>query len=395
VTLVAVLALVASGCAISRVSVSSGGTEGNDASLQVKDVTDEGRYTLFNSLASNLVANDTNGVADVFRRDEVSKQTIRVGVANDGGQLASGAEEAAMTPDGRYVAFVTEDELDAADTNPSSDVYVRDVVAGTTTLASQPPAGGLPEGRVTTVDISADGRFVAFMWYSEDTQNLGYLSELLRRDRQAGTTTVLSGFGHLDAFRMSRDAKHFTLREQCFRCFPIPTVLDTDGSAAGWPALGFTLCPFDEFVAVSPDGRSSVYASAGTTGIAQNCLPAGAYLVDRTTGAASALHLPGNGQPLALSRNARALLFAAPGDALPGGNASQTHLYLRDRTRGNDVRVDFTVAAQVPDANVISAALSDDGTQVAFVTAVANVVAGDQNGVEDVFVRKTGMPPSS
>ena len=58
------------------------------------------------------------------------------------------------------------------------------------------------------------------------------------------------------------------------------------------------------------------------------------------------------------------------------------------------MRVDFTVAAQVPDANVTSAVLSDDGTQVAFATVAANVVAGDQNGVEDVFVRTTGMPPS-
>jgi hypothetical protein len=148
-------------------------------------------------------------------------------------------------------------------------------------------------------------------------------------------------------------------------------------------------------VAVSPDGRYSVYAAAGTTGIAQNCLPVGAYLVDRTTGAATALNLPGNGQPLALSRNARALLFAAPGNALPGGNPSQTQLYLRDRTRGNDVRIDFTVAAQVPNASVTSARLSDDGTQVAFATDATNVVAGDGNGLHDVFVRETGMPASS
>ena len=221
----AVAALVLGGCAISRVSVSSGGTEGNDASLQVLGVTDDGRYTLFDSLATNLVADDTNAAADVFRRDEVTKETVRVGVGNAGTQLPSGAEEAAMTPDGRFVAFLTADELDAGDTNPSSDVYVRDVVAGTTTLASVPPPGGFPAGTALDIQISADGRFVAFLYAVTDPAG-GYLSELVRRDRQAGTTTVLTDFGYL-AVAMSRDGRHFTLRKQCYRCFPIPELLDT------------------------------------------------------------------------------------------------------------------------------------------------------------------------
>ncbi len=87
------------------------------------------------------------------------------------------------------------------------------------------------------------------------------------------------------------------------------------------------------------------------------------------------------------------MLYGAAGDALPGGDHAQGDLYLLNRDTGNVVREDFTVAAQLPDAGVSNAVLSDSGTAVAFVTAATNVVAGDHNGVDDVFVRETGMTP--
>jgi hypothetical protein len=61
---------------------------------------------------------------------------------------------------------------------------------------------------------------------------------------------------------------------------------------------------------------------------------------------------------------------------------------------GNDVRLDFSVAAQIPAASTTGPALSDDGTAVAFVNAASDLVPDDHNGADDVFVRKTGMPPS-
>ena len=84
----AVVALLASGCAIVRVSVSSTGTEGIQASSSVLGVTDDGRYSLFLSDAENLVAGDTNGKPDVFRHDTKTGATVRVEVATNGAQVA-------------------------------------------------------------------------------------------------------------------------------------------------------------------------------------------------------------------------------------------------------------------------------------------------------------------
>ena len=62
-----------------RVSVASDGTQGNDHSF-VSSLSADGRYVAFTSLASNLVAGDTNGTSDAFVHDRQTGQTTRVSV---------------------------------------------------------------------------------------------------------------------------------------------------------------------------------------------------------------------------------------------------------------------------------------------------------------------------
>ena len=101
------LAVVASGCAwVERVSVDSAGHQANDASYQDLSVSADGRYVAFSSFASNLVAGDTNDITDVFVRDTAARTTTRVSVDSAGNQSDSGGSDPAMSPDGRYVAFV-------------------------------------------------------------------------------------------------------------------------------------------------------------------------------------------------------------------------------------------------------------------------------------------------
>src|SRR5207245_5312684 len=73
-----------------RVSVASGGTEGNDASLGCAFSAD-GRFVAFDSTASDLVAADTNGVSDVFVHDRQTGTTERVSVASGGAQGDGGS----------------------------------------------------------------------------------------------------------------------------------------------------------------------------------------------------------------------------------------------------------------------------------------------------------------
>jgi hypothetical protein len=68
---------------IARVSVSSNGTQANGPSFSYSSssVSANGRYVVFESDASNLVAGDTNGVSDIFVHDRQTGQTTRVSVA--------------------------------------------------------------------------------------------------------------------------------------------------------------------------------------------------------------------------------------------------------------------------------------------------------------------------
>src|SRR3989441_8288781 len=94
-----------------RVSVVSGGTEGNNASLG-SALSADGRFVAFDSSATDLVAADTNGVSDVFVHDRQTGTTERVSVASDGAQgngessLLSFAFPPPLSADRRFVAFV-------------------------------------------------------------------------------------------------------------------------------------------------------------------------------------------------------------------------------------------------------------------------------------------------
>jgi hypothetical protein len=384
---VTVLALIASGCAIVRVSVSSGGAEGSKASSTVLGVSDDGRYSLYLSDADNLVPGDTNLASDVFRHDAVTGQTVRVNVGPNGAQALNGSYDAAMSADGRYVAFVSVDHLDPAAPDFGA-AYVRDLSANTTTWVSQPPAAGLPQGGVHDVAISADGRFVSFLWRTFTTLPVAPTT-LYRRDRQAGTTAQLSEGGYIFGMHASSDGRHFVLQPTCLQggCFPVPRLIDTDGTANGWPPLAWGHCTFSGVDAISATGRFLVWWSAG--GLLPPCLGAGTFLVDRATGTATLL---ANRGPLSIggqgvSRDGTAVLFGADGAFLPGGTAGRRDLYLRDLARNTDTRVGVSFSGAEPNADIVGAILSDDGHQTAFTTDASNLVANDRNGVSDVFVR--------
>jgi hypothetical protein len=71
------------------------------------DISGNGRWVAFTSLASNLVAGDTNGRSDVFRRKVKTGELARVSVSSLGVQGSSNSGQASLTRSGRYVAFAT------------------------------------------------------------------------------------------------------------------------------------------------------------------------------------------------------------------------------------------------------------------------------------------------
>ncbi|HKR12037.1 MAG TPA: Calx-beta domain-containing protein [Pyrinomonadaceae bacterium] len=129
-------------------------------------VSTDGRYITFQSNAKGYVANDLNNGYDAFRRDMQTNTTVLIsGITSGGTGVSNDALGAVMSSDGRYVAFIGfgNDFVSTPDTNGISDVYLRDVNAGTTTLLSMNLAGTAAAnfGGDYPV-ISADGRFTFF-----------------------------------------------------------------------------------------------------------------------------------------------------------------------------------------------------------------------------------------
>src|SRR5436190_2148017 len=132
-----------------RVSVVSGGTEGNNASLG-SALSADGRFVAFDSSATDLVAADTNGTSDVFVHDRQTGMTERVSVASDGTQGNNASSYPAFSADGRFVAFDSDaTDLVAGDTNGTTDVFVHDRQAATTTTSTTHPATTSPTSTST------------------------------------------------------------------------------------------------------------------------------------------------------------------------------------------------------------------------------------------------------
>ena len=139
-------------------------------------ISADGRFLAFDSHASNLVAGDTNGRNDVFVRDRVSGKTTRVSVRTGGEQGNEASYLRAISADGRFVVFSSyASNLVAGDTDgcngerlTCSDVFVRDRVTGKTTRASVQSGAKQANGNSGEAAISADGRFVAFSSYASN-----------------------------------------------------------------------------------------------------------------------------------------------------------------------------------------------------------------------------------
>lgn len=122
-----------------------------------------GRHVAFTSVASDLVAGDTNGVADVFVRDFATGTTERASLNATGAQLSRSSRLLDLTADGRAVLFDTDAALDAADGNGLADVYRRRLDTGSLLWASRTASGAArATGQIVDARMSGNGGVIAF-----------------------------------------------------------------------------------------------------------------------------------------------------------------------------------------------------------------------------------------
>jgi len=360
--------------ATTRVSVASGGAQANDGSGG-PTISADGRYVAFLSGASNLVAGDTNGVGDVFVRDRVAGATTRVSVASSGTQASSGSDEPVISADGRYVAFVSmADNLVPGDTNRRRDVFVRDRVTGATTRVSVTSGGsqaisgpGTASGNGSEKPaISADGRYVTFLSMAGNLVpgDTNRTPDVFVHDRVTGATTRVSvASGGTQANNDSDQS-----------------AISADGRYVAFTSLASNLVPAD------------------TNGL--NANGQDVFVRDRVAGATTRVSLGSGGaqangysQGPAISGDGRYVTFESLArNLVPGDSNGLWDVFVRDRVAGATTRASVTSAGTQANHESAGPGISANGRYVAFQSEATNLVAGDTNGMSDVFLRDRLAP---
>jgi Tol biopolymer transport system component len=170
-----------------------------DDSSQNPSISASGQYVVFDSLATNLVGGDTNGVQDVYicdlRDPNPATRMRRVSLDNAGLQANQSSYFPSVSATGRYVVFTSDASLAPNDSNTYPDVYLRNLDNNTTTLVSvgtNGNAGNLPSTGFFALAVSNDGRYVVFTSRASDLvtgdTNSTAFNDVFVRDMVNGVT---------------------------------------------------------------------------------------------------------------------------------------------------------------------------------------------------------------
>jgi Ca2+-binding RTX toxin-like protein/Tol biopolymer transport system component len=141
---------------------SAAGTQ-NSGQVYATDLSADGRYLVFTSGDGPLAPGDSNGFNDILRRDNVTGEVVVVSTASDGTRGDAAAGAATISADGRYVAFSSlASNLVAGDSNGKFDIFVKDMETGLTRRITAAPDGAEADGDSFWVDISANGQVLLF-----------------------------------------------------------------------------------------------------------------------------------------------------------------------------------------------------------------------------------------
>ncbi|MCC6953385.1 MAG: PD40 domain-containing protein [Deltaproteobacteria bacterium] len=392
----------------------SGASGTGDARLG--GMSGDGRYVVFSTLATNIGSGDTNGFEDVFVRDRLTGETRQISRGVGGAQTNSGSWQSSISYDGRFVVYRSNaSNIVSGDTNGAADVFVYDMQTGTTELVSVNSSGTIGNGTSHEPTISADGRYVAFQsnatnLISGDTNATddAFVYDRLTRTTQrvsVSSTGAQLALGGSSPF-ISGDGERVT-----FQTTSAVDGLDTNGAldAAVWSRTSGTAASGSVGVGgttgnaastagrISSDGNTLMFASAATNlvsgdtnGVAdvfiRNLITGQTTLVsvadDETLGNA-------NSTTSQLSANGRFIAFRSTATNLVTGDTNAVEdVFVRDTVAGTTTRL--TVSPTGVEANGAStnAALSGDGQYALIMSAATNLVAGDTNGAVNVFVTR-------
>jgi Tol biopolymer transport system component len=362
-----------------RVSVGPNGA-GPDDACAGPAISGDGRFVAFVSRATTLAPGNEQRAQAVFLHDRNDGSIRVVSIPHDGSPLTRDSHLARLSGDGCVLAFLSHaSNLVPNDGNNARDVFVHDCKKQAIELASASSSGGFPHDSSGDygMDLSRDGGHVVFATGATNMvpNDTNGAVDVFVRDRAAGETVRVS--------------------------------IASEGGEANGPS------GVPGGSSISDDGQVIAFQSAAT-----NLVPgdgngvADVFVHERKTRRTTRVSVASDGAQAngesshpRLSGDGRFVAFLSVASNLVAGDDNRCEnsqwfardacgidLFVHDRTTGQTIRASLgTDGKQIEnDAKVASPEISGDGRVVVFESTSTTLVAGDVNGVQDVFVRDFG-----
>ncbi|MBM81654.1 MAG: hypothetical protein CMJ78_13830, partial [Planctomycetaceae bacterium] len=391
----------------------------------LRTTSDDGQFVVFASDATNLVANDGNNLTDIFRYDTVNNtiQLVSVNAAGTASALGN-SSQASISGDGSLVVFVSDaQDIVNGDIDGFTDVFVRNMNTGVTSLVSIDVAGNFANGNSTNPVISQDGSTVAFQSDGFDLafDDMNGIMDVFVRNINTSTTVIASlndagsatGNGASTDPVISRDGNvvAFVSAAQDL----IPGVAFTPGTTnvfaynVGADALEVvsiniagttagndnstnpTITAAGNFVAFDSDASNLVATDGnGTTDVFVRDL--GFNFTDLASGndagtdsgnaASFGGRISGDGSIVGFRSSAT--------DLVPGGSNANIDVFAFDNFFGGTEQVSVEDDGTQGAADSTDFAISADGSQFIFRT-LADLDGNDGDGLDDLYLRDLGV----
>jgi hypothetical protein len=415
-----------------RVSLDSAGGQA-DGSSSMPSISDDGNVIAFESKATNLVAGDSNGLRDLFVRNRSAGTTTRVSVDVTGAQSNGISYHATLTRDGNRVAFASQaSNLVAGDTNNVADVFQR-LVADPTTIdrASRNIVGDVQgDGPSDLPSYDSDDNDLAFRSSSTnlDWANVVSNNEIFLANRASQTARVVGRAWTASQVKISQISANPTVNYPGFQSAHSQSA---DGRFVVYSSLASTVVPGDTngqsdvFVRDNQSGvserisvdSSGVEANGGGgrasislngrfvtfTSYASNLVAGDTngtvdhFLHDRQTklttlvspGMQAGFYLQFSNTAPLVSSDGRYIAFITDATNLVpiDANGSAFDIFVQDTLQNSLSLVSVNSQGVQGNGASVLRSMSADGRFIAFSSTSTNLVPNDANAVEDLFIR--------
>ncbi len=349
---------------ITRVSTDSSGIQANNQSFNAT-MSADGTKVAFASSASNLVSGDTNNTNDIFVKNLSNGAITRVSTDSIGTQGNGDSRQPMFSSDGTKVVFYSAaSNFVSGDTNGMSDIFLKDLSTGVITRVSTNSNGLQGNNTSAEPSLSADGTKIAF--YSTASNLVGgdtnNTADVFFNDLSTGTTQAVSvaAVPQLGGNNTSDRS-----------------VLSADGTLVAFDSTANNLVSGDT------NGVSDIFTKNLSTGV-----------LTRVSTDSNGVQATADSFWPSVSADGTIIAFYGIATNLVSGDTNGvSDIFVKNLTTGVITRASTDANGVQGNSNSVTPSLSADGTKVAFRSSASNLVSGDTNGTNDVFVKdlSTGL----